>query len=325
MPDLTKYIKRFYRAGFIILCGLLAIIYGTLGFIYVQQGIKQKIQNEQISQITTVVSKPLSSIAELKEEYNNILEKLAPVDNKRAIEILVGIAEKYGIDTTEGTGNFIVPSSILTTEKIGSSNYRVLVFSNVLVQGSYDDVSAFITDIDSGNTSSNIILTRMIVTESTTTAAGEEAARREEFQKVMDAVKAMMEDNQLSIIRYPLPAARGEATNYMGDDPDTKYIKEGFPDRETLGIQKGYTGNATPKDGYLLWEHDKILVEDPSEYTTVNYTDNLMTMYYYTCESTGKVRQWDNPIISQANEYFGTSLSLTQVKVVFDVKFYTKQ
>jgi hypothetical protein len=325
MFDLEKYIKRYYRAGFLILCGLLAIIYGTLGFIYVQQGMKQKNLNEQITQLTTIVSKPLSSIAVLKEESNNITVKLAPIENPEAIDKLVRIAAKHGIDITEGTGNFIVPACTITTEQIGSSNYRVLIFNNVLIQGGYKDVMSFISELesDSGN-SSNIVLTKMVVTETIAEATGEEAARIEEFRVVTDAVKAMMDDNQLLYIINPQNAGRGEATNYMGDDPATKYIIEGFPDIKTPRIQKGYTGNATPKDGYVLWEHDKILVEDPSAYTTVSYTDFLRTAYYYTCESNGQVRQWDNPTIALANEYFGTSLSITQLKVVFDVNFYTK-
>jgi hypothetical protein len=137
-------------------------------------------------------------------------------------------------------------------------------------------------------------------------------------------VKEMMEDNQLDYIFNPVNVEGGKATNLMGDDPDTINITEGFPDSTTSLEQKGYTGDLYPRNGYVLYGHDKISPEDSANYTTVNYVDNVTTMYYYTCESTGVVRQWDNSIIEKASEYTDMDLTYDQLQIVLTIQIYTK-
>jgi hypothetical protein len=324
MFDYKKLFSRFYPSGFLILCGLILIIYGGLGVMYVQQGVKQKDLNKQITQLNLIVSKPLSSISELKETYNQILENLKPIDNKQAIELLVSVAERNGIEISEEARKFLVPASVTQSEKVGINNYRVLVFSNILVQGNYENVLAFITDLETNPDLKNVIVTGIVSSEENVVATGDEAQRREEFRDVKQAVLEMMEDNQLSYIYHPVNVAGKRATNYMGDNPNTESVQEGFPDAITSLKQKGYTGNATPKTGYLLYRHDRISTDNTSSYTTVNYFGTLTTRYYYTCESNGEVRQWDRADITAATEYTSSDPSMQELKLVLSLKIYTK-
>ena len=133
-----------------------------------------------------------------------------------------------------------------------------------------------------------------------------------------------MEDNQLSYIYHPVNVAGKRATNYMGDNPNTESVQEGFPDVLTSLKQKGYTGNATPKTGYLLYGHDRISTDNTSSYTTVNYFGTLTTRYYYTCESNGEVRQWDRADITAATEFTSSDPSMKELKLVLSLKIYMK-
>ncbi len=320
--DYKKILSRFYPSGYIILCGVIVLVYGVLAFVYIQQGIKQKDLSEKTESLSAIVSKPLSSTKELREEYDSIQETLAPIDDVRAIEILVEIAEKSGVDITPEAGKFTVPSPSNSKERVGSTQYNIIKFNNVSVQGEYENVKAFINDIESGNTIPNIKITSMSISELEVGVQGEELIRRQELRMVIDAVNRMMEDNQLYFIHNPLNVAEGEATNLMGDDPETPFITEGFPDIYTPVRQKGYTGNGTPRDGYVLYNHDRISPEDPTTYTTVNYINDFMTTYYYTCESNGQVRQWDGPIIETANEYTDTETVITELRAYLNIKIY---
>ena len=60
-------------------------------------------------------------------------------------------------------------------------------------------------------------------------------------------------------------------------------------------------------------------------FTTVNYTDNLQTKYYYTCQANGEVRQWDGPDLSDAKEYFISEPQTVEVVVTLSLKMYTKK
>ncbi len=122
---------------------------------------------------------------------------------------------------------------------------------------------------------------------------GEDEARRTEFHNVGSAVIAMMTDNGISAIPTPiiLPA---DATNYMGDDPLTLTIVEGWPDVATTAAVKGATGGSTAKPGYVMYRHEKIGT-DTATFTIVNYVNMLKTKYYYTCEADGTVHQYDQP------------------------------
>jgi hypothetical protein len=110
----------------------------------------------------------------------------------------------------------------------------------------------------------------------------------------------------------------------MGDDPDTDWVVEGFPDITTPADEKNYTGTGTPGDGYVLWLHDKINPDDTTQFTTVSYIGVLTTTYYYTCEANGTVRQFDRANLGRAQEYLGSNESKTETVAIVDVDIYYK-
>jgi hypothetical protein len=143
-------------------------------------------------------------------------------------------------------------------------------------------------------------------------------ARRTEMYNISLAVIAMMTDN-ITEIPNPISYAGGTATNYMGDDPDTEETVEGFPDITTTAAERDYTGTGTPRDGYVLYGHDKISTDNTTHFETVSYIHLLTTEYYYTCEADGTVRQFDGPDVATAIEYVDIETVAT-----LDVDLYTK-
>jgi hypothetical protein len=134
----------------------------------------------------------------------------------------------------------------------------------------------------------------------------------------------MMTDNNLVALPNPMSYANGIATNLMGNDPEVEGAIEGFPDITTRAADKGYTGNLTPRDGYVLYRHDKIPSDNTTEYETVSYLTTLTTNYYYTCEADGTVRQWDGSDVTTAAEYLGSEATEVELQVDLDVDIYSK-
>lgn len=86
-------------------------------------------------------------------------QALAPMTDQQAIATIVGIAEESGIDVA-GTG-LRVPSASRRKVNVGTGSYDVLSFEGISVQGEYDDVMAFISDLESGKTLENMVLKRV--------------------------------------------------------------------------------------------------------------------------------------------------------------------
>ena len=133
---------------------------------------------------------------------------------------------------------------------------------------------------------------------------GEEEARKTEFHNVSAVLIAMMVDNNLAAIPNPTYSTGNttgtNATNYMGDDPDTGGTTEGFPDSgasmttfaaKALKLGITYTGTAG-RLGYVLYKHDRPATA--TTFTTVNYINMMKTKYYYTYEADGTLHQWDS-------------------------------
>jgi len=289
--------------GFLVLVGIFLIIYMALGFLYFQQGAKQEDLQEQINKLRIVVSKPLPSPEKLNAEYDEVNRSLSPLEVPDAIKILVGIAEESGINVDPASGKFNVPPPGGTVKQtVGGGTYQVLPFKNIRVQGDHDSVMAFISDLDSGKTMKTMVLKNVDICWTELAVSSEEQERRQELRNVSLAVIAMMTDN-ITEIPNPINYAGGTATNYMGDDPDTEETVEGFPDITTTAAERGYTGTGTPRDGYVLYEHDKIPMDNTTQFETVSYMPDLTTAYYYTCEADGTVRQFDGADIATATEY----------------------
>jgi len=324
MEAIKNLITRFGSTGALFLIGFILIIYVAFGFLYLQQGAQQSEFQKQIVKLGAVVAKPLPSSEELQTEYDNVTEKLAPMTEYEAIGLIVAIAEESGIDVDEDSGKFRVPQVRFSQMGVGGSTYQVLSFGNIRVQGDYDSVMAFISDLDSGETLKTMVLKKVDSSEVEVMFTGEEADRRTEFRSVVSAVLDMMEDNALSEIPNPMNFAGGVAANLTGDDPDTEEVIEGFPDILTIAILKGYSGNATPRGGYVLYDHDKISTDNTTQFETVSYITMLTTKYYYTCEADGTVRQFDGANVVTATEYLGSEEFKPETRATVDVDIYIK-
>ena len=325
METLNALYNRYRQTGVLFLIGLLLIIYVAFGFVYWQQMSAQTKLEVQITQLNLIVGRPPTSSEQLQEQYEDVNHFLAPLTANKTVAMLVDIAERSGIDISPGAGKFKVPIVDFKETNMGSGAYQLLVLSNVNVQGDYEDVMAFISDLDSGKTLATMRLTKVNVSYTTEVeATGEDAARRAEFRNVASAVKMMMLDNGLLSIPNPLNYRGGIASNRMGDNPETIRWNEGFPDITTTAAEKGYTGYISPRDGYVLYEHDRISADDTTSFDTVSYTSVPTTKYYYTCETDGTVRQFDKQYIIEATEYFGSENSKVEVIAHGDITIYTK-
>ena len=260
----------------------------------------------------------------MRAEYEATRNALAPMTDIEAVSILVGIAGESGIDVDDASGKFRVPSVKFGQVTVGEGTYRVLSFNDIYVQGDYEDVMSFISDLDSGKTLETMVLTRVFTNEVEVVFADEEGIRRAELRSVVSAVKAMMDDLNLSFIPNPISVAAGNATNLMGDDPDTEGVVEGFPDITTTAVKRDYTGTGSPRDGYVLYGHDQIATDNRTRFYTVNYIDVLKTGYYYTYEIEGTVRQFDGPDLVTATEYLDSGESKIETVARVNVAIYTK-
>jgi hypothetical protein len=93
---------------------------------------------------------------------------------------------------------------------------------------------------------------------------------------------------------------------------------------EVMYTDKGYNGTDSPRDGYVLYSHDMVEPGDDTRFRTVKYITTLSTTYYYTCESSGLVRQFDGADVLTATELLGTEGSKMETIATLDVKIYTK-
>ena len=324
MENIKNIIARLGPTGGLFLIGFILILYIAIGFLYFQQGAKQSELEEQIVKLSAVLTRPLTGAEELQAEYEECNRSLAPMTDTAAIATLVSIAEQSGIDVDEDSGKLRIPSATFSQAKVGGGTYQLISFKSIQVRGDYDNVMAFISNLDTGTTLKTMVLQKVVVNEVEAIFTGEERERRAEFRNVISAVEAMMFDNALLVMPNSMSFAGGAATNLMGDNPDTEGMVEGFPDITTIAAEKGYSGNATLRDGYVLYRHDRISTANTTQYETVSYLNTLTTKYYYTCEADGTVRQWDGPIVEMAREYLDSKESGIELEVTMDVDIYTK-
>ncbi len=327
MELLKKILDRFWSSGALFIGGFLLIIYIAFGFLYFQQGAQQKELEKQIAQVSAVIAKPLASAEELQSKVEAANLRLAPMKCSEAVAKIVEIAEKSGINVDPLTDKLRIPpvsEGQFRGVKVGGGSYKVLSISGIRVQGDYDSVMAFLSDLDSGKTLENMVLKRVTINDVKVTYTGEEGTRRAEFAAVMAAVVKMMDDNGLEEIPAPMGFTSGVAANLMGDDPDTEEVVEGFPDNVTTAAEKGYTGAESPRDGYVLYQHARISTDNTTQFKTIDYLSSLETVYFYTCEADGTVRQFDGASVALATEYFGSEGYRVEVVANVDVEIYTK-
>ena len=308
-------LAKIRHVGFIVILGVCVIIYVGLGSVYIQQGPKQKDLEGQIMKTMVVVNKPLPSMEELQAKYDDVNEALAPIEIPDALAKIVGIAEKSGIDVSlEGKKFKINPPGNPGKKKMGEGTYLVFTFSNIKAQGDFDAVMNFVSDLDKGATLKTMILKKADFKWIKINLAEEEVARRAEFRAVIQAVAEMMSENNLEVIPQPVASGEDAAVNDMA----------AFPDVATTVKSKGYTGAGEPRGGYLLYEHDRIIADNTTEYETVSYIDMPFTEYYYTCEGDGSVRQFDGPDLETAAEYLDSEEVVFDTLATVSVDLYTK-
>lgn len=307
---------RIRRMAVMVILGVCLIVYVGLAIVYLQQEPKQKELEKQINKTFLIVSKPLPSMKELQAEYDEVNLALAPMPVPEVLETIVGIARESGIDVEPASGKFYIPPPSKPKEKkMAVGTYEIISFRGIKAQGDYDSVMAFIADLDSGKTKQNMVLKKVGLSQVEIKLDEEEAERRAEFRAVLSAVSDMMAENGITEIPKPINYEGGTATSDM----------MAFSDNTTTAAEKGYTGTGTPKDGYLLHQHDRIFITDnATEFETVDYITIPTTLYYYTCEADGSVRQFDGPDIATATEYFSIEEVDIETAAVLDVDLYTK-
>ena len=179
MEVIKNLLIRFRQSGVLVLIGFFLIIYIAFGFVYWQQGSQQRELEEQSAKISLIVAKPLPSREELRADYDEVNLALAPMTDSDAIAILVGIAEKSGIDVDPDSDKLVVSSAAVKEEKVGGGTYQVFSFTNISVQGDYSNVMAFISDLDSGETQETIVLRRVDIKQIEVKGEGEGVTRTE--------------------------------------------------------------------------------------------------------------------------------------------------
>ncbi|MEK7354172.1 MAG: hypothetical protein AABZ77_06680 [Chloroflexota bacterium] len=350
METIRGLLTRFRQMGLLLFIGFIVIVYISLGVIYWQQTKQQTTLGTQIAQQSVVLSRPLASGEELKANYEAVRSALVSVnvsttsganktltltDKDDAVELLVLLAEKSGISVNEG--KIIIDSPSVSPTQVGGNTLQLVSFRAVRVQGDNGNVMAFLSDLDSGKTLGSMVLKRMTISYVEIPFTENETEQRDEFNAVTLAVKNMMADNGLSKIPKPLSFALGRAANFMGDDLTTNTTMEGFPDNTTTITEKGYTvnisggnttsGNTTnkfilPRNGYVLYQHDKIPADNTSTFKTVSYISTLKTKYYYTVEADGTIRQFSGPNVSTAVEYSSQKPQRVETVATIDVDIY---
>jgi len=190
MEVIKNLLIRFRQSGVLLLIGIFLIIYIAFGFVYWQQGSEQRDLEEQVASISLIVAKPLASKENLKAEYAEVNLSLAPMEDEDAIAILVGIAQKNGIDVAPDSDKLIVPSAAIREETVGEGTYQVFSFTNISVQGDYDNVMAFISDLDSGATQETMVLKRITINQIEIKVEGEEETEGEEEVEVGTRIEA---------------------------------------------------------------------------------------------------------------------------------------
>lgn len=327
MDTSQRLLARSRRMGLLLLIGLVLLGYISLGLVYWQQTTQQANLDKEISKQHAVLAKPLAGADQLMADYKMVTDNnspLAAITNEyTAFALLVGIAEKNGIDTSEGKLN--IPSPSASETKVGESKFQLVSFHNIRIQGENNSVMAFLADLDSGKTLETMVLKRCSISYTTIPFTADEIEQREEFERVALAIKNMMADNRLSQLPRPMSFASGRAANLMGDDPATNVTVEGFPDNNTTIADKGYTGNASPRGGYVLYRHDIIPADNTSTFRTVSYIATLKTKYYYTVEADGTIRQFSGPEAAGATEYLSTKPPRIETIAIIDIDIYASR
>lgn len=275
---MASLLNKVRRTGFLILIGLVAIIYLGFAFLFFQQSPNQNKIADQIIQLQTVINKPLASIEKLSADYKHATNALAIVSSDEILKKIISAAEESGINIEPGAGKFTFPSaSVPKLLKVGTHSYQITSFTGIRVQGEYTKVMDFVNRLDSGNVLPTLVLKRVTIEDvalpevdtgvDTTVdemppAIDKDSPNYKEYQIVRDALEAMVKENKLVSLPNPsFPHFRGKATNDMRIFPDFSSGWEGSPQAKSLDPEgRSYSiGVKLRTDGVDSWvEGDKL-------------------------------------------------------------------
>ncbi len=109
----------------------------------------------------TIALEPKFQYIDMPAVYHEDNLALAPITCPAATAVLVSIAEENGIDVDPNAGKLSIPVATIRQVKAAGNTYQVLSFRNIRLKGDYEDVMAFISDLDSRKTLRTMILTRV--------------------------------------------------------------------------------------------------------------------------------------------------------------------
>jgi len=109
----------------------------------------------------SITLEPKFQYIDMPAVYHEDNLALAPITCPAATAVLVSIAEENGIDVDPNAGKLSIPVATIRQVKAAGNTYQVLSFRNIRLKGDYEDVMAFISDLDSRKTLRTMILTRV--------------------------------------------------------------------------------------------------------------------------------------------------------------------
>jgi len=114
----------------------------------------------------SITLEPKYQYIDMPAVYEEVNLALAPLAVPDALNMIVSIAKESGIDVDPSSSKFRIPApSQPRTQKMGEGTYWILSFDRINAQGDYDDVMAFIADLDSGKTLETMVLKRVEVSQ----------------------------------------------------------------------------------------------------------------------------------------------------------------
>lgn len=159
METLKNLLSRLRQTGVLLLIGIFVIIYVALGFLYFQQGAKQKRLEDEIAKYAIILANPLPSAEELQADYETVIQSLVPRPTPEILAAIVDLASESGIDVNPDSGKLTIPPpKAPVTKTVGGTSYQVQTFGSVSMQGDYESVMAFISALESGEVLKTIVL-----------------------------------------------------------------------------------------------------------------------------------------------------------------------
>lgn len=305
--------------GALIFVMFLLFIYAGLVVVYLQQDTVQADLKVQIGRTEAIVAMPMSDASELEADYQRVQAKLQPPTRDEAIALLVAIAARHGIDIDPEAGKLVIPPNSIKTGPgtVGGGSYQVMSFEDIRIQSSYANVMALIEDLDVGATRETMVLTSLEFRSPAggDVGGGEGLTRADEFDLVQAAVTEMMAANTLTVIPNPIDFASGVASNDLTAFPDPTSEWGGSPGGKNFDAEGGTYGDGDAP-GYVLYNHDNR--GDSSTVGLVRYIDILQTIWFYTCDADGNVRQFLDADLSGETE-----ADQLEVTVILSVDIYS--